>query len=277
MTSSPPIPPSAGSKAVRQAYARGQAALPDVRLEPSEFAADMADGQVSDEALALNAADLFLASACCRGDRAALRAFEHHHLTRLPAHVRRLQLPPDLEDELCQDVRIRLLSGSPPRLRQYTGKGALEAWLRVVAMRAAINMLVARKPDETARDAMALELLVQSGAGIEIEDIRHRYRERVEAAFERGFEALTAREKTVLRMNVIDDMSIDVIGTVFRAHRATVARWLVAIRRKLVGEVRRELKLDLRSTSAEAQSLMRLFEGELRISVGRLLEARPPG
>jgi len=49
------------------------------------------------------------------------------------------------------------------------------------------------------------------------------------------------RERTLLRMPLVDRLNIDRLGVIYRVNRATVARWLVAIRRRLFEEVRREL------------------------------------
>lgn len=253
------------------AYAAGRARFGDLGFDEETFDAFVAAGAIGDDALTAYGEDLFLAAGCLRGHPAALVAFEAEHISAVPSFVSRLNLPADAVDELRQSVRIRMLAGEDPKLRLYTGQGPLGAWVRVVSIRTALNMIAARKPDETARDAHALEALAESEPNTELQRIREQYRARVQTAFERGFEALSAREKTILRMNVIDGQSIDVIGSVYRAHRATVARWLLAIRRRLVDEVRRELALDLRSTSTEAHSLIQLFRNELHVSVARLL------
>ena len=83
---------------------------------------------------------------------------------------------------------------------------------------------------------------------------------------------LTAREKTLLRLHFLDGMNIDALGVVFRVHRATVARWLVAIRTQVLDRVRQTLSLDLGASPSEAISLVRLLRSEVQLSIRRILE-----
>jgi hypothetical protein len=55
-------------------------------------------------------------------------------------------------------------------------------------------------------------------------------------------------------------------------HRGTAARWLVALRKQILGRVREALALPAGSTSSELRSLFRLLEGEIELSLQRLLK-----
>jgi hypothetical protein len=60
-------------------------------------------------------------------------------------------------DELRQNVRERLFLGTPdapPRIASYSGEGDLRHWVRVVAMRAALNLT--RGPERVFSDEQAL-------------------------------------------------------------------------------------------------------------------------
>jgi RNA polymerase sigma-70 factor (ECF subfamily) len=102
-------------------------------------------------------------------------------------------------------------------------------------------------------------------------DAEH-HREAFQAALQDALTTLTPREKTLLRLHFLDGMNIDALGVVFRVHRATVARWLVAIRTQVLDRVRQTLSLDLGASPSEAISLVRLLRSEVQLSIRRILE-----
>jgi RNA polymerase sigma-70 factor (ECF subfamily) len=60
-------------------------------------------------------------------------------------------------------------------------------------------------------------------------------------------------------------------GVVYRVHRATVARWLAAIRSQVFECVCQKLSLKLRSSPSEVASLVRLVRSDIDVSIRRLL------
>jgi RNA polymerase sigma-70 factor (ECF subfamily) len=72
-------------------------------------------------------------------------------------------------------------------------------------------------------------------------------------------------------MHFVDGMNIDEMALVFRVHRATVARWLVSIRREVLTELCRRVSSHLRTSSSEFKSLVRLVRSDVRLSLRRLL------
>jgi RNA polymerase sigma-70 factor (ECF subfamily) len=82
---------------------------------------------------------------------------------------------------------------------------------------------------------------------------------------------LPGRQKTLLRMHFLDGMSIDEMGQVFHVHRATIARWLVAIRREVLDQICKKISLNLHTSSSEFRSMVRLVHGDVRLSLHRIL------
>src|SRR5262249_12723302 len=143
--------------------------------------------------------------------------------------------------EICQKVRARLLvsdDGTPPRIARYTGEVPLVAWIRVIAIRLA-----------SAADEVVL-------GDPEAEYLRAQYRAPFVRAFKSAFEALPKDERTVLSMHYVEGASIDAIGRVFNVHRATVARWLVRIRRDVLARAKELLAEQLGAEVDEAASVM---------------------
>jgi RNA polymerase sigma-70 factor (ECF subfamily) len=73
-------------------------------------------------------------------------------------------------------------------------------------------------------------------------------------------------------MHFIDQLNIEGIGRIYRVHRATVARWLVAIRQLVLENLRTELKLDLRASTSEFRSMLAVVRDDLELSMRHLLQ-----
>jgi len=213
-----------------------------------------------DEALGrVRARDLALALACARGDQRALAALEEL-LARVPGWIRRTGAP---AEEVAQELRERLLvaEGRPPRILDYSGKGELAAWLRIVALRAALRI---RRRQEPAREPPA-ELLGQ--ADPERDYLRLRYRGEYERAFREALAALEPGARLLLKLHYVDALSLERLAALRRVHRATVARHLAEHRRRLLEATRSLLRERLRLTDSEFESVLRLVRSQLAVSV----------
>src|SRR6185295_15945801 len=136
------------------------------------------------------------------------------------------------------------------------------AWLRVAAIRIAIDLARQTGPDgAAASDALpddggdAMLDRIQRGDP-ELELVKERYREELAAAVREAFATLTAEQRNLLRLNYRDGRSIDEIGALMRAHRATVARWIAAAREQILDDTRRRLEARRQLRQHEFQSLM---------------------
>src|SRR5439155_18092365 len=116
-----------------------------------------------------------------------------------------------------------------------------------------------------------LGTLVGEQTSPELAAVRHRHASAFQAALERSLDALAARDKTLLRMHFVDRLNIEAIGRIYRVHRATVARWLVAIQKAVLDNLRKELALDLRATTSEFRSMLAVVRADLELSLRHLL------
>jgi RNA polymerase sigma-70 factor, ECF subfamily len=164
---------------------------------------------------------------------------------------------------------VKLLAGPTPNVATYRGSGPLGAWVRVAAARAMAHLQERERADRP--DSALVEALVHMGADPELVAAKLEHQEEFRAALTECLQALGAREKTLLRMNLSDRMNIDEIGVVYRVHRATVARWLAAIRTQVFECVCQRLSLKLRSSPSEVASLVRLVRSDIDVSIRRLL------
>src|SRR5262249_57644413 len=95
-------------------------------------------------------ADLYLAFACGAGIPGALAAFESKYMARVPSLIARLDPAGRLTDEVIQTLRVQILvpdARGRARILDYSGRGALIAWLRVSAIRATLKL---RRPQRRA-------------------------------------------------------------------------------------------------------------------------------
>jgi RNA polymerase sigma-70 factor (ECF subfamily) len=256
--------------AVREAWSAGAASWTGTSLSAQDFAAWVQERSIPVEVLRERPADLYLAAACTRGDAAAVAAFDRAYL-QPPGPIGAGKATPSQLDEVRQRLRVKLLAGPTPNIESYRGSGPLGAWVRVAAARVTAHLQESERHAGAGQDSALIDALVHLGADPELAAAKLEHHEEFRAALTECLQALGAREKTLLRMNFNDRMNIDEIGVVYRVHRATVARWLAAIRSQVFECVCQKLSLKLRSSPSEVASLVRLVRSDIDVSIRRLL------
>jgi RNA polymerase sigma-70 factor (ECF subfamily) len=254
---------------VAAAVAEGQQAYPTVSIEAGRFGERLQQVGVTASDLAAHARDLYLASACADGDPEAVRIFEAAYIASVDVYIARSGVPASWTSEVKQKVRLKLLVGRNPGIGRYRGEGPLTALVRVTAVRVAVDVATAAADHRS--DGEALNLLVSSDANPEVETAIALYRDRFREAVEESLTSLSAREKTLLRLHFVDGLNIDGMGAIYRVHRATVARWLVAVRERVLTDLRKRLAIALGGTPSEMRSLVRLLRDDIQVSARRIL------
>jgi RNA polymerase sigma-70 factor (ECF subfamily) len=253
---------------VLKLFEQARSEWPGVQLAPEVFAervaASVAAGAAVDQ---LHTRDLYLACACSVGSPGALAVIERTLLADVPQFVARLGRDATFADEVAQRLRIKLFLGDAPKIADYAGRGPLRAWVRIAAIRTAINLL------DAASGALAesdLEAASGLDSGSELALLKGRDRDHVRAAIEATILALPARERTLVRMHHVDGYTLDRLATIHHVHRATVARWLAAARERIVDGVRTRLAAALKLTQAELDSFVAIVDTRLELSLSRL-------
>ncbi len=262
-------------------FTAGKAAWPTVSVDEPTFLAHLgARFPETEQALGLlrqlHAGDLYLACACSRGDAVALAALETHFLLELAPAIARVRSAPAFVDEVQQRVRRQLMvaDNGPPKISDYSGYGALMNWVRATAVRAATRH-IRQEARELPLEHEALAALAQPNADPELAYIQELYREDFKTAFEAALGALSSRDRNVLRLHVLDGLNIAEVGSLYRTHRSTIARWIASARELLLEETRRNLREKHGFHTTELESLMNLLHSQLDVSLARLL--RPEG
>jgi RNA polymerase sigma-70 factor (ECF subfamily) len=231
-------------------------------------------GEAVLEALAsLNADDLFLAFACATGDASAIAIFEEDCMRRAEGAVGRKGVSRDVIEEAKQNVRERMLvADGAPKILDYNGRGDLKNWLRVAVVREAIYL--SKKADKEGPLSYELFTFADPAVDPEIGYFKARYRAEYKAAFEAAITQLEARERSLLRQQYVLGMTVDQIGTIYQVHRATAARWVQSAREELLSKARFELAKRTGLSRAELESIVRMIESQLNVSLNRLLVSR---
>jgi RNA polymerase sigma-70 factor (ECF subfamily) len=225
-------------------------------------------GALAERLAAAHAADLYLAFACAKGSRGALARFDEQLLPEVRRAVARLDPSGALADEVDQRLRQKLFVSAGGKIAEYQGTGPLVHWLRAIAVREALKLKGAEQRHEPLDGAL---LERASNENVELELIRGRFGPDFRAAFEASFAGLSARERNLLRMHVVEGLTIDQIGAFYRTHRTTAFRWLEGARAMLARNIRRELSQRLKLPAAELESLMGLLRSQLDVSIRRVL------
>ena len=262
---------AAAAPTITALVARGRAAWPGLDIDAAHFAAYLAT-RLGDGDDGLYVEDLYLACACVEQLPRAFTTFDDRYLGAVPHYVSRLDRSAPFADEVRQRLRERLFVGSdgePPRLVSYSGRGPLATWVKIAAIRLALNLRrTDRDPSLESRDEPMIagdpELLL----------LRHRHRVDFNAAFVSAVAALTVEQRQLLRLHFLDSVSLGRIATLHCVDKSTVSRRLQNARDELLRRTERHLRARLNLGDGEAGSLMRLLRSELgEVSVARLLRA----
>jgi RNA polymerase sigma-70 factor (ECF subfamily) len=261
-----------------KALSAGPAARPGVRVDDAVFLAHLAN-RLRDEPdvhgllASMRAGEVYLACALAHGDAAAVASFEAEFLTEVGAFVAQIDRNPSFADEVRQQLREKLLVRSeegPPKIAEFSGRGPLGGFLRVAAVRTALNL----KRGKSAEAGSDESEIVSVSPDPEIDYLKTRYGAELKDALQATLGSLSADERNVLRMHYIDGLNIDEIGATYHVHRSTVARWLAAAREKILAETKRLLSKNLRIDKEEVESMICLVQSRLEVSIHRFL-AKP--
>lgn len=218
------------------------------------------------------AADLYLCCACAEAHPEALRAFESEGSSVAKAAIARVDRSADFVQDTLQEVWDRLLLGADPKVKLYSGRGPLKAWVRVAATRVALDRQRARNRFAGHHVELS-ERLAAPGGSPEAALLKARFGQAFQGALRDAVSRLTRQERNVLRMHIAGHCSIDEIGRAYNVHRATAARWLERTRTQIYDEVRQELCVKRANlTASEFKSLATIMGAELELSLGRSSE-----
>jgi RNA polymerase sigma-70 factor, ECF subfamily len=108
------------------------------------------------------------------------------------------------------------------------------------------------------------------GADPELSVMRRRYHGDVDESFRAALGQLTDRSRSVLRYQLVRKWSVAEIAEVYKRAPSTVNRWLAEAREELGEKVRHELAGRLAIDKSEVDSIVRLVQSRIELSLDRL-------
>ncbi len=201
--------------------------------------------------------DLFLATACARGDRIAWECFADQYLSAIKTFALKACRNFHEAEELSQQI-VAALMEDKAKLGGYNGRGSLAGWLRVAVAHAAIDRF--RRASRT----VSLDEMQEIGG----DTIPALQDERLTAErsdcrwgpvlcdlLSEQLRKMPARDRLLLALYYLQSVPLKAIGMHFGVHESTVSRWLESLRRNLQKGVERELRIRHGLRRREIESL----------------------
>ena len=79
------------------------------------------------------------------------------------------------------------------------------------------------------------------------------------------------RDRNLLRQHYLDGLTMETIAPLYQVHRITIVRWMEKARAALGKATRHQLSSRLQVERTELESILRLIDSELDMSVRALL------
>jgi len=255
---------------IAEAHRAAAKLWPDISVSLDRYVEMLHSTGVATHNLQQWGGDLYLACAAGAGDHAAVRVIEERFISRLPARIRRLGSATDKVSDVLQTVRERLFSGDVPRIRAYNGAGPLEQWIKVVAIRTAIDL---HRTDQSIPriEGAWLETVAPRDADVSALMAKVEYKRELELAIQELVGRLSPRDRAILRLHVVEGVSIEKIAASYGVHRVTVARWVWTAGETLLDGLRGRFRDKFGIVPPEFDSMARMARSQLSIDLAGLL------
>ena len=258
---------------LQAAIEQGRTAWPGLDVPEDALAGYLLARATADQLSQLQVGDLYLACACLRGDRHALAELDRVFLRPVVPILVRSGVAAAAAEEVTQVVRHRLLVGdapAPPRIGEYLGQGSLAGWVRVVALRAALDL--GRDERAKARAALATSIASQVvPLSPEDEAIHTQHGEAFKEAFRAVFGALSAEDRLILRLHFAEGLNLEGLAVALHFSRATAGRRVLAARTLLRDETLRRLAKRLEASPESAERVLGALRSRLELSLSSLV------
>ena len=258
--------------ALRRAYALGQQTWPRVVLQFEAFKRHLERvlGATPDWDWSRHAPDLYLCCACAAGDREATVVLDTQALPKVRKSISRVESDQQFVEDALQSLRDKLLVGPHAKIAAYSARGSLIAWLNVAAAHVALDA-VRERTVQRLRQVDLPERLAQTDVNPLNDIVKSRYAADFQQALRNAVRELSSRDRNLLRLRLVGHCSIDQLGRMYQVNRATAARWLESVRKRVFESVRRQLQLAHGLTDREFDSIARGVQSQLDLSLSATL------
>jgi RNA polymerase sigma-70 factor, ECF subfamily len=244
-------------------------------LSVSAFLRHLARHTEGDVSVVANvrASDLWLAYRCSIGDAQALTVFHARYDDDIRRALKGVRVVGMDVDDLAQELARRMFVGALPKIAEYSGRGDLRAWVRIVATRLSLDLVRIKKntADTPTDDSKFGTLAVAAKSQPDEAYFRRVYRKEVAQAIEQAAKSLDSEERNALREHYARGLSVDQIAAIHGIHRATAARRVQKARESLISAVKRILDETHGLRGRDLASVMGLVRSQLHLTMDRLL------
>lgn len=257
------------------AYESGAERWPRLALSRERFGSYLGARMKLEQLMALSqeeGAELYLLAACHADMPEAVRAVDMTYFEEVPLALARFGLPEATVRDIQQSLRARLLvkDQRDALLHRYVGGGSLRGLIRVSACRMAITTLRDQKRQDL--DSESLSQAVDLSDSPELSVLKARYRSEFKEAFEVSLAQLSVRERNLLRLHIVEGVTLAQLAKTYRADRSTVVRWLSRARTAVFDHTMQTLTRQLSLPAEDLRGLLSLVQSQLDLSLPRLLE-----
>jgi RNA polymerase sigma-70 factor (ECF subfamily) len=257
--------------------ARGAVQHPELSVKREAFVAHLArcGAPLSRAPDQIHAEDLFLACVALAGDGAAVGKLRRDYDPVIVGYTRHISGPTGSIEDVAQVVWAALLVGEPakaPKLFSYSGIGPLAGFIGVTAQRIALKGIQRQEAAAHVAERASAESNV-AGGDAELEFMKQRYRSEFEHAVRAALDQLGDRDRMILRMRVVEGLTIDRIARAYRVGKATMWRWIDCVRQRVLEEIRRGLRQQIQLSDSQFQAFIALFTSAsaLDLSISNIL------
>jgi RNA polymerase sigma-70 factor (ECF subfamily) len=258
----------------KAAFQTGRTSWPAVVLDEAVFARWIEDKQLAPEAVREHAADIYIACACLARTPGAADAFSARYLANVRPYLGSLTKGRD-HDFICevgQHLSEKLLVGTaeqPPRLSAYGARGPLEGWIRMAAMRAALDLMRREHPERHGDEAL-VEQAVGHVDG-ELAYLKERYRPHFVEAFREALGSISAQSRALLRLHYLEHVTTAALAALHGVSRPTIVRRLTDAREEVLVAVGTRVRDKLAVDASEYDSLLELVRSQIDMSLTGML------
>src|SRR5439155_10618188 len=151
------------------------------------------------------------------------------------------------------------------------GTGPLAGWLRVVALRTAVDLKRKGWREVPVEDGLARFAAPARSPHHEL--ARKQHAAALREALSGAVAAQPSRMRTLLRYYYMDNVGVEQLGKLYRVHASTVSRWLSSTRDAILEDTRHRLATALALGESDVESMLDL-SGSLEVSLDSLLRSR---
>lgn len=255
-----------------QAWTIGTASWPQLAVEPSIFELFLSERDPPLPRLSAEiVGDLYLVCACLHDVPGAVESFIREISEPVRLAARGCDTSPTFADEVVQQLHEHLLVGivARNRLLQYRGASRLGGWVARIAWRIALRLAMKSAPRRFLNeDALVAELERQEDA--ETRAMRSDYREVFRESVMIGLRQLSARDRMILRLHIVDGLSMARIALMHQVSQPTISRWLRDARMSVLRSVRDSVQNAFEIETGEVGSVVNMMASQLEISFSQI-------